>query len=106
MGDVDHRRAEPPVQRGDLAAHLHPELGVEVGQRLVEQERLRLLDDRAADRDALALAARQLRRLAVEKMRDLQDVGGAADARRDLGLAATFWQTRPKRRFSRTLMCG
>ena len=55
-------------------------------QRLVEQERLGLLDDGAADGDALALAARQLRGRRSSKMRDLQDVGGAGDARGDLGL--------------------
>ncbi len=41
----------------DLHPHLHAQLGVEVGQRLVEQEDLRLAHDRAADGDALALAA-------------------------------------------------
>jgi hypothetical protein len=32
MRDVDHRRADPPVQSGNLAAHLDPELGVEIRQ--------------------------------------------------------------------------
>ena len=67
-------------------AHLDAELGVEIGERLVEEEGLRLLDDGAADGDALALAAGKLRRLPLEEMRDLQDLGGAADARLDLGL--------------------
>ena len=74
------------MEDADFAAHLHPEFGVKVGQRLVEQKRLRLFDDGPADRSALTLSARQLRRLAIEKMRDLQDVGGAGDPRRDLGL--------------------
>ena len=74
------------MQRDDLAPHLHAELGIEVGERLVEEKRLRLLDDRAADGDALALPARQLRRLAVEQVGDLQDLGGSADAALDLGL--------------------
>ena len=65
VGDVDHGRAEPAVQGDQLAAHLDPELGVEVGQRLVEQERLGLLDDGAADGDALALAAGELVRPAL-----------------------------------------
>ena len=38
VGDVDHRRAELLVQALDLAAHLVAQLGVEIGQRLVEQE--------------------------------------------------------------------
>jgi hypothetical protein len=40
VGDVDRGDPEPPLQAGDLGAHLAAQLGVEVGQRLVEQERL------------------------------------------------------------------
>ena len=41
VGDVDGRHLEPLVQRLDLGAHLHAQLGVEIGERLVEQEYLR-----------------------------------------------------------------
>ena len=51
------------VQPLDLGAHVDPELGVEVGQRLVEQEDLRITHQRPAHRDALALAAGELRRV-------------------------------------------
>ena len=34
--DIDHRRPETLVQRGDLRTHLHAELRVEVRQWLVE----------------------------------------------------------------------
>ena len=61
MGHIDHRRAEPLVQPRDLQPHLHAQRGVEVRQRLVEQEHLRVADDGAADGDALALPARQVR---------------------------------------------
>ena len=60
VGDVDHRVAEVAVQLGDLDAHLHAQLGIEVRQRLVEQEDPRLAHDGAADGDALALAAGEL----------------------------------------------
>ena len=50
------------LQLRELDPGAQPKRRVEVGQRLVEQEQLGLLDQRAADRDALALAARQLRR--------------------------------------------
>ena len=66
VGDVDRRRLQALVQRLDLGAHRHAQLGVEVGQRLVEQEHLRVAHDRAAHRDALALAARELARIALE----------------------------------------
>ena len=56
---VDGRDPEPLVQPRELGAHRDAQLGVEVRQRLVHQERLRLAHDRAAHRHALALAARQ-----------------------------------------------
>ena len=69
VGDVDHRgRAEPLVQALDLVAQLVPELGVEVGQRLVEQEHGGVAHQRPADRDALALAARELVGPALEQL--------------------------------------
>ncbi len=83
VGDVDHRRIDPLMQLGDLHPHLHPQLRIEVGERLVEQKDLRLADDRAADRDPLPLPARELRRAAVEQRLDLQDAGGLADPLRD-----------------------
>ncbi len=36
------------MQLLDFGAHLRPQLGVEVGQRLVEQEDVRMADDGAA----------------------------------------------------------
>ena len=62
---VDHGGAEALVQLGDLDAHLHAQLGIEIGERLVEQEDCGLAHDGAADSDALALAAGKLPRLAV-----------------------------------------
>jgi hypothetical protein len=85
VGDVDHSRAQFLVQPRDFHAHVHPQRGVQVGQRLVEQEQPRVADDGAADGDALALAAGQLRRLAVEQILHLQDARGLADLRLALG---------------------
>ena len=48
------------MELDDLRAGLHAQFRVEVGQRLVEQEDLRLAHDGAAHRHTLALAARQL----------------------------------------------
>ena len=64
--DIDRRRLEALMQFLDLGAHLHAQLGVEVGQRLVEQEHLRIAHDGAAHGDALALTAGKLARIAVE----------------------------------------
>ena len=75
MGDVDGGGPELLLQLGDLQAHLDAERGVEIRQRLVEQKRLRLAHDRASDRDALALPAGKLARLAVEIGRQIQRGG-------------------------------
>ena len=82
---VDHGGAEILVQLGDLDAHLHAQLGVEVRQRLVEQERLGLAHDGAADGDALALPAGQLPRLAVHQLLQLQHACGFFDPLGHLG---------------------
>ncbi len=65
------------MKLGDLDAGLHPQRGIEVGERLVEQEHLRLAHDGAADGDALALAARKSfgRRLRSSTF-EMQDLGG------------------------------
>jgi hypothetical protein len=90
----------------DLGAHLHAQLGVEVGQRLVEQEHLRVAHDGAAHGDALALAAGELARLAVEQRREAEDLGGLGDARVDLGLRRFARIFSAKAMLSRTVMCG
>ncbi len=74
VGDVDHGDAEALVEPGDLGARLDAELGVEVGERLVHQEDRRLANDRPAQGDALALAARELLGLAVEEAGQLDRI--------------------------------
>jgi hypothetical protein len=68
----------------DLGAHRHAQLGVEVGERLVEQEHLWVAHDGAPHRDALALSARQLPGIALQQRGQRQDFGGALDAIGDL----------------------
>src|SRR5207248_11762650 len=60
---VDERHAEVALERLEEHLHLLPELEVERTERLVEQQHARPVDDRPRERDALALAARELRRL-------------------------------------------
>ena len=60
------------------------ELGVEIGERLVEQEDVDVADQRPPDRDALALAAGELRRAALEQRLDLQQVGRLRLTRRSI----------------------
>ena len=67
------------MEGGDLGAGLHAQLGVEVRQRLVHQEHLRLAHDRPTHRHPLALPARQLGRLAIEVLLEVEDAGRLAD---------------------------
>ena len=72
------------AELNDLSAHLVAELGVQIGQRLVHQQHLGLTHDGAADGDALALAAGEGLRLAVQVLGDAQDLGGLLDLAVDL----------------------
>ena len=67
--DVDERDAEVALQRLEEDLHLLAQLQVERAERLVEEEDRRAVDDRARERDALALAARELHRLPVAEAR-------------------------------------
>ena len=86
VGDVDRGRGETALQFADFDAHGDAQLGVEVRQRLVEQKHFRLPHDGAAHRHALALAAGQLPRLALEHRAEFENARGFLDARLDLRL--------------------
>jgi hypothetical protein len=55
VGNVDDGLAQPLMQAFDLTSHLVAKLGIEIGQRLVEQEQAGVANDCASDRHALAL---------------------------------------------------
>ena len=57
---------------GELGAHLDPQLEVEVGERLVHEERPRATDQGPRQRDALHLPARHLRGTALQQSLDVQ----------------------------------
>jgi hypothetical protein len=95
VGDVDHGGLEALVELDDLGAHLDAHLGVEVGERLVEEEDLGLADDGAADGDALALAAGEGLGLAVEVGARCRGWRRPRDALFDFGLG-NFRSLRPK----------
>ena len=94
------------MQPLDLDPQLVPELGVQVGQRLVEQEHVGVAHQRPADRHALALAAGELVGTAVEQMLDLQHGGGLGDPLLDLRPWASCAMRSPNDMFSRTDMRG
>ena len=62
------------MQLLDLGAHLQPKLGVEIRQGLVKQEHLGVANDGPAHGNPLALASRQLPRIAIQIGRQAQDI--------------------------------
>ena len=61
VGDVDEGDAQLLLHRLELDLHLLAQLQIQRAQRLVQQQHLRLVDQRARDGDALLLAAGQRR---------------------------------------------
>ena len=81
-----HRRdAELVLQLADLDAHGLAQLGVEVRQRLVEQQHVGPDDQRARQRDALLLAAGELARQALGEAAQAHQSQRFGDARRNVG---------------------
>src|SRR5204863_439791 len=74
--DLTHGALDPL----ELDLHLLPQLQVERAERLVEEQHLRVVDQGARERDALALAARELNRLALAEARQLHDLEHLVDA--------------------------
>jgi hypothetical protein len=68
--DIDGCGADPLLELLQLVAREGTELGIEVGERLVQQEDTRLANQRARERDPLPLAARKLPRLARKEALD------------------------------------
>ena len=50
---IDGCESERLLQLADLHPHLGPQLRVQIGQRLIEQQHCRFDDEHASDRDAL-----------------------------------------------------
>ena len=68
------------MQLGDFHPHLRPHLGVEIGDRLIEEKPFRLVQDRAADCNALSLAVGECIRFAIERGIDTKNAGRVDDA--------------------------
>ena len=68
------------LQFADLDAHLLPQLGIEVGQRLVEQQHVGAEDERTRQRHPLLLAAGELARQPLAQMLEADEPQGLGDA--------------------------
>ena len=77
--------AQAALQAADLGTHLYTQLGVQIGQWLVEQEQLRLAHNGAAHCHALPLPTGQLPRLARQQLVEAEKGGGVLDAACDVG---------------------
>ena len=71
--DEDRRQAQPRHQLAELHAHFRPELRVQRGQRLVEENALRLRHHRPGEGHALLLPAGELVRVAVRQFLQMHD---------------------------------
>jgi hypothetical protein len=92
--------APSPPPLAQPAAQVLADLRVERAERLVEEQDARLDGERAGERDALALAARELRGIAVGEARQPDQVEQLADAALDLR------RRRPLRALSRVQPVG
>ena len=102
MGNVDEGGLQALMQLGDFGTHLHAQLSVQVGQRFVEQEDLRLTDDSTAQSNTLTLAAGQSLRLTVQQVVNAQNCA----TRRLISSLGVLRSFRPNAMLSNTVMCG
>ena len=84
MGNVDGGNAEFLLDSPELELHILAELAVEGGERFVEEEKVRLEDKSAGDRDTLLLAAGKLLNAALAKAREADKIQKTLDSRGDL----------------------
>ena len=75
------------LQLADLDPHLVAELGIQVGERLVQQEHFGLDHQRAGERHTLLLAAGELARIALAEMAEAHQFQRPRDPGLGLGLA-------------------
>ncbi len=106
VGDVDGRGLEALVQLLDLGPHGDAQLGVEIGQRLVEQEHLRIAHDGATHGDALALPARELARVAVQELLQARGFDAALSTRAWISDFGARRSLSENAMLSATVMCG
>jgi hypothetical protein len=90
VSDIDRGRADLLMHSLHLGAHLYAQLGIEVGQRLIEQEYFGVSHDGAPHRHALPLSTGQLLGLALQQFGDVENVGGVFNPRFDRVLRHPF----------------
>ena len=105
VGHVDEGDAHGALHVLELKLHFLAELEVERTERLVEQQHLRLVDDRPGQRYPLPLTAGQLRRPALAERGKPDPLHRAADLLTAF-LPGTRRTRRPYSIFPATVICG
>ena len=72
MGDEQDGYLEPGEELLQLRPNVRFRVSVERGERLVEQQDVRVAGERARERDALPFSAREVRRMRVFEVRDVE----------------------------------
>ena len=93
---VDERRPELVLDPLQLELHLLAQLHVEGAERLVEEQRRGPVDERARERDALLLAARELPGTPALEPFEPDDVAGAREPDRGARCRGTRLTLSPK----------
>src|SRR5882672_1488591 len=86
--DVDHGGTDPALEPANLHAQPLADLGVEIGERLVEEQHARLDDEGTRESHALLLTARELGGLPLRDSRgvaDLHEIEGGHGLPQDVG---------------------
>ena len=79
MGHIYRGNAELPLDPFDGVAHLYPELGIQIGKRLVHQQHLRLNDNSPGQGHPLLLAAGEVGRHTVLQVVNFYDFQNVVD---------------------------
>src|SRR5208282_1012948 len=90
VGDEDAGYLDLVVEPPEPSAQFLPHLGIERAERLVEQQDFGFDGERARESDALALAAGELRRVAIGKKVELHEFQQFMHAPRDHGLVGAL----------------
>src|SRR3989441_7358494 len=83
--DVHGRDSQVLLQLADLGTHLYPDLRIEVRQRLVQEQDVRVQHEGAGERDALLLAAGELAGITELEARQVDLAEAGRDALGDRG---------------------
>lgn len=87
LGHVEHRRSAAAQQVRQLEPHLVAQLGVDIAQRIIQQQDIRIADQCPCQRGALLLSVRQFARRVAEHVLDLEQPADRGNPSGDIAAA-------------------